>query len=119
MFKKLIYSFGYALKGLAATFKTEQNFRIHTLAVLVVVATGIYFDITPTQWAIQLIVCGMVLTAELLNTASEKLIDKLHPQHDPIIGKIKDTLAAAVLVCAITSVVIALIIYYPYVVKLL
>jgi diacylglycerol kinase len=50
---------------------------------------------------------------ELVNSAIERLADKISPEHDPLIGKIKDISAAAVLITAIAAVIVGLIILVP------
>lgn len=51
-----------------------------------------------------LLTSGGVLTAELINTAVEKLVDHLHPDQHPVLKIVKDTLAGAVLVMSITAI---------------
>ena len=62
---------------------------------------------------------GMVFAAEIFNSSVERIADFLTTEHDERIGKIKDLAAAAVLVCAITAVAVALFIFVPKVVALL
>lgn len=110
---KLIKSFGYALKGINYCFKTQLNFRIHLLAIVVVVVAGFIFTITNTEWLFVLACCMAVLTAEMLNTAIEKLCDAVIKEQHPLIEIIKDTAAGAVLVSAAGSVMVAAIIFIP------
>lgn len=116
---RLVKSFGYALKGIVNTFAHEANAQIHLLAVVVVTAAGFYFSISPTEWLVQTLVMGAVVAAELFNTAIEKLVDLLHPEYDPKAGAIKDIAAGAVLVLAITAIVIAYQIYWAKIMALL
>jgi undecaprenol kinase len=102
--------FGFAFQGLAATWRTEGNFRIQLVALLVVVAILLVVKIEPIWWALVLMTSGGVLTAELFNTAVEHLADHLHPETHPRIQIVKDCAAAAVLVmaCAAVGVGVAL-----------
>ena len=108
---KLLRSFGYAWDGLKYCIKTQLNFRIHLAVMLFVIAFGIFFNITTTEW-IAVIFCGMlVLVLEMLNTAIEYLCDTVTKEIHPAIKIIKDISAAAVLLAAAGSVIIGLIIF--------
>ncbi len=109
--KKLLKSFGYAFKGMWYVLQSEQNMRIHTFAVLVVTVAGIFLNLTSTEWSlIALSICA-VLTAEMFNTAIEKLVDLVSPQYNEQAGKIKDIAAGGVLLTAIVASVVAIYIF--------
>lgn len=112
--KRFIKSFSFALAGLKYTFKTQGNFRFHVLAALVVVSLSFYLDISNTEWLIILLCIGLVLFAELLNTAIESLVDLVSPDYHKLAEIAKDTAAASVLVLAFMSSIIGLIIFLPY-----
>jgi diacylglycerol kinase (ATP) len=115
---KRIKSFGYAFKGIWLLFRDEANAQIHLLAIVVVVAACIYFQITKTEWALVFIAIGMVVAAEAFNSAIEKLTDSIYKDHHETAGKIKDIAAGGVLVCAIVAVIIAILVFLPYIQKL-
>ena len=107
-FKKQIRSFGYAWKGLRQCIGKEQNLSFH------LITTIILFDITRTEWMIIILCIGMVVAAELFNTAIERLVDLVSPERHPIAGQVKDIAAGAVLVCAVAAAIIGGIIFIPY-----
>ncbi len=113
-FKKRINAFGFAFSGLFAAIKTEAHLKIHLVATTVVIAAGLYFKVNKVDWLAIIICCGAVITAELFNSAIEKLCDVVSPQLNPKIKIIKDISAAAVLVLSITSVVVALLVFFNY-----
>lgn len=115
---KLPQSFGYAFKGFIAALQSELNMKIHLLAVFVVALAGFYFKITSTEWALILLCMALVIALELINTAIEKLLDKLHPEFDETIGLAKDISASAVLVASVFAVIIGGIVFVPYLLKL-
>ena len=78
------------------------------------VGLGFYFDITTTEWILQIFAMGMVLSLEAANTAIEEIADFIHPDFHHKIGLIKDMAAGAVFFAAITAIIIGLIIYIPY-----
>ena len=109
-FKKQLRSFGYAWKGIRCCIGKEQNLNFHLIATAVVVIAGI----TRMEWMIIILCIGVVIAAELFNTAIEKLVDLVSPQQHPVAGQVKDIAAGAVLVCAATAAIIGLIVFIPY-----
>lgn len=106
-------SFRNAFRGVATAIRSEPNARIHLAATAAVTAAGIFFRCSPGEWAVLAIATGCVWTAELLNTAIEKSMDLLHPDHHPLVKNIKDMAAGAVLIAAIAAIVAAGCIFLP------
>lgn len=105
--------FSYAWSGLVKIVKTERNFRIHLLAMVLVILLGIVVKLSRIEWMIVFLVIGFVLVAETTNTAIEKLIDYVKPDIHPAAGVIKDMAAGAVLLAAITASVIGCLLFIP------
>ena len=103
----------FALEGLVATWRSEASFRWQLWVLVAVVASLALLQVEPLWWAFVLLTGGLVLTAELINTALEHLADHLHPQTHPRIRLVKDCAAAAVLIaaCAAAAVGLALIVH--------
>ena len=116
---KLIKSFGYALMGIYIATREQLNIKIHFLAVIVVTCAGIFFHITAYEWCLVVICYGMVLTAELFNSAIENVVDLISPGHHPLAGKAKDIAAGAVLVSAVCTAVVSLFIFLKYILILI
>lgn len=89
-FKKQIRSFGYAWKGIRQCVGKEQNLSFHLITTAVVIAAGFFFGITRTEWIVIILCIGVVIAAELFNTAIEKLVDLVSPERHPIAGQVKD-----------------------------
>lgn len=115
--RKFLKSFVYAFNGFSSSVRSQLNLRIHLLIAAAVVAAGFYYGITGIEWCILLLCIGMVTSAELFNTSIEQLTDIVHPGHHEKAGKVKDAAAAAVLVLALISVVIGIVIFFPYIIK--
>jgi diacylglycerol kinase (ATP) len=98
----------FAVKGVAAAWRSETSFRLQCLAALCVFCVLLWLRPSPLWWALLLLNCGMVLSAELFNSALEHALDHLHPAQHPMIGIAKDCAAGAVLVLSITGVCIFL-----------
>ena len=65
----LYQSFRYAFEGIFTGIRKERNMKIHCLGVICVTAAGFFFDISATEWCICLILFGLILGLELVNTA--------------------------------------------------
>lgn len=113
-YKKQLRSFGYAWKGIRCCVGKEQNLSFHLIAAVLTVTAGFLLDITRADWMIVILCIGVVIAAELFNTAIEKLVDLVSPQRQPVAGQVKDIAAGAVLVCAATAAIIGLIVFIPY-----
>lgn len=106
-------SLGFALKGMWFLLTTEDSIKVQISLAFLMIIAGFYFDLSAIEWMIQLLAIGLVLAAESLNTAVEKLSDFVHPDYHEKIGFIKDISAGAPSFAAIISLVIAGIIYVP------
>ena len=71
------------------------------------------------SWAIVLVCCGMVIAAELLNTAIETVVDLVSPEFHPLAGQAKDIAAAASWVLSLTAAVVGVIVYANALIRLL
>jgi diacylglycerol kinase (ATP) len=116
--KGRLKSIVFALKGAFKLLSTEHSVIIQFSLGILVTLAGFYFDISKTEWLIQTLCIGLVLSIEGLNTAVEKVADFVHPDYHEKIGLIKDIAAGAVFFAALTAIVIGLIIYVPYLNKL-
>jgi len=106
-------SINYACKGAILLIKTEASVQIQFAIAVIVTWAGIYFDISTTEWILQILAIGLVMSVEGLNTAIEKLADFIHPEDHKKIGVIKDVAAGAVFFAALAAILVGLIIYFP------
>jgi diacylglycerol kinase len=117
--KKFLLGFVFAFQGLTVLVKTERNFKFHLFAFNCISIAGLLFKIEKTDWLAILIISSIILTAEALNSAIEKLCNQLHPEIHPAIKSVKDIAAASVLISSMIAVVIAGIIFLPKISDLL
>ena len=108
-----IKSVGFALKGAFLLICTEASIKIQVVIAVVMTIAGFYFEISNTEWVLQIFAIALVLGIEGMNTAVEKLSDFVQPEFDKKIGFIKDISAGAVMLVSIASTIIGLIIYLP------
>jgi len=112
--KRLYKSFTYAFRGLGKTLKEEQNLQIQSIAGLVVIILGWYFRIEVEEWLILILVIGLVILMEIINSAIERITDVLKPRLDSYVKEIKDIMAAAVMLASVIAIIVGLIIFIPY-----
>lgn len=108
-------SFLNAFRGIFLMIKTERNFQIEFFAFIINLFLILYLDLSSIDTALILIVSFAVLTAEIFNTAIEKICDIIQPEFDKRIGVIKDISAGAVLLTAIVSVIVGIVVYLKYI----
>lgn len=104
---RFLKGFSYAGRGLALCLR-ERNFRFHLVAVLFVTYFAVrFYELSRGEWAVLLLTYGIVLSLEAVNTAIERLADRVTTEHDSVIGVCKDISAGAVLISAIFAVGVA------------
>ena len=108
-----IRSFKFSFEGLAAFFRKEHNSWIHVLATLVVLGVSYWVGVTRTELLAVVFAIGFVWVAEIFNTCIERMMDYISLERHPDIKFIKDLASGAVLIAALTAVVVALIIFIP------
>ena len=106
-------SLKFAFKGAWLLLTTEDSIKAQIFMAIIVTVMGFYFDIANIEWMLQFLAIGMVLVAEALNTAIEKIADFVHPDFHVKIGFIKDIAAGAPTFAGIISLIIAGFIYIP------
>ncbi|TYP96775.1 diacylglycerol kinase (ATP) [Tenacibaculum adriaticum] len=111
--KKRLRGIKFALKGIWILATTEDSIKAQFFIGLFAIVLGFLFNISLSEWMIQLTITGLVLVAEALNTAVEKMADFIHPNFDKKIGIIKDVAAGAAGFAAIISIIVGCIIYIP------
>lgn len=116
--KRRAASFGYAFSGIVELFRKEPNAWIHLTISCMVIAAGFMFRINVAEWLFVVLAIGLVFSAEIFNSAIERLGNKCCPDHDDLIKAAKDLGAAGVLVAAMTAVIIGVVIFGPKLVAL-
>jgi diacylglycerol kinase (ATP) len=112
---KLIKSFGFAFEGVHHALRHNQNLQIHFLAVLVVVIGAWFYKVTHVEQAILAVTILVALSAEMINTALEEMTNLITVEHRKEAKAAKDVAAGMVLITATGSIIIAVIIFSPYI----
>jgi len=106
-FKKSVW---FAVRGIAHALSEERNIKFQFAAAIIAILAAFFLNISRTNLMIVIMVCFIVIILELINTAFEKLIDKLHPKRDDEIGRVKDIMAGAVLLSVILAIIIGVLV---------
>lgn len=113
MIRKFLRSFVTGYVGLSHALGSEQNMRIHFVAAVCVIAAGFFFALAAGEWIAVSFCMGLVISAECMNTAMERLADRVSLEEHPLIKQAKDCSSAGVLVLAMTSAIVGCIVFVP------
>lgn len=104
---------GYAFKGALLLLRHEASIQVQAAIAIIMIFAGFYFEISSTEWILQTLSIGLVMSMEGMNTAAEEIADFVHPDFHNKIGFIKDVAAGAVFFAAVTAIIVGCIIYIP------
>lgn len=117
--RRLVKSFSYAIEGITHAFSNDQNLIIHFTVALIVVGASILFRVTPFEMGLLGLTILLVIATEMINTAIERMVDLITKEHRVEAKIAKDVSSGMVLITAIGSVVIGILIFTPYILRLL
>ncbi len=112
-------SFTHAGRGVFIFIKTTHNAWLHLLILLGAVFLGFFFQITHIDWILLILTAGFVLSAEAFNTAIEIDMDLTSPDFHPYAKDTKDVAAGAVLISAITALLVGILIFGKHIIDFL
>ena len=112
-FGRFVKSFGYSIEGLKYAYKYEQSMFVHVIATIGVITANFMFGVSGMEWLI------MVLSAELINTAIEAVVDLVTLEINPLAKIAKDCGSAATFVLAVMAAAIGCVVYIPHIISLL
>ncbi|HNQ34718.1 MAG TPA: diacylglycerol kinase [bacterium] len=102
----ILESFDHAFRGLLFCARRERNFQIHLIIAGAVLVGSLFLNLSLLEFYVLILVITMVLVAEMVNTAFEKLADLVAPEQSRRVRDLKNIGAACVLVVAAVSVLI-------------
>ena len=110
----MIDVFEHAIEGIRTAFREERNMKCHIAALIAVTLLGFFTGLSAMEWALLVFCFGLVIGAEMINTAIERTVDLAMPHRHPLAKGAKDIAAGAVLVAAMVSVVVGTLIFIPH-----
>ena len=108
----LIQSFRFAISGIIYALMHERNLRIHFTLAAFVIYFARYYNFSRGEQATLFLVAGFVIACELINTAIETTVDLESPKWNALAKLAKDVAAGAVLISGITSVIVAVVLFW-------
>ena len=112
-----LVKFKFAAEGVLYSFRTQRNMRIHFSAAVLVLFLAAFFHLSRSEFICLLFAIFLVLIAEMINSAIELVVDLYSLEYHPLAKAAKDVSAGAVLLAAINSVIIGILVFYPYLLK--
>jgi diacylglycerol kinase len=106
-------SFEFAGQGVWHAVRHQRNMRVHLVAAAAAVVAGLVLKISAVGWACVLLAIGLVLTAEMLNTVVEALVDLYTDEYHPLAKIAKDTAAGAVLISSAAALGVGIAVFVP------
>jgi undecaprenol kinase len=117
--KRFTCSFFYAWSGLKQAIRNEQNMKIHLFIALLVISFAFILKIPLYEKIILLLVIGVIISLEVVNTAIERVVDLVTKEYHPMAKVAKDVSAGAVLIFSIFAVIIGILIFYKPIVEII
>lgn len=111
---RLLRKFRRALAGLFEVFWAELSIKIEIVIGLAVVGAACYYRLPKLEWLLVLGMVFMVIILEALNTILEAVIDLAEPRYHEIVRRLKDALAAVVLLAVLLAAIVGAAIFWPY-----
>ena len=105
--------FADAFRGLGRAVRTQSSFAVHLLMTAAVMAAGAFVGLSALEWCLLALAIGLVLMAEVFNTAIESLARAPGSRRHPRLRDALDMASAAVLVAAMAAGVIGIIVFGP------
>ena len=116
--RKRITSFRYAFQGIATFFRETPNAIVHLIMAILAILFGFIFSISTTEWLAIIIVIGLVLALEAVNTSIEMLADFVCQERNKSIKKVKDVAAAGVLIASIAALAVGILVFLPKIIEI-
>ncbi len=105
-------TFKNARKGFRLVLKSELNIRIHVTVAILVMFAALCLNFSALELCLLLFVIGLVIVAEMLNTAIEFTLDSIyHNKYSRMVGMAKDISAGAVMFATIISILVGVILF--------
>lgn len=116
--RAVLQALRYAVQGLSEAWRSQPNLRIHVCFGAAILLFGALCGLALAEWLWVVVAVGLVIFAELMNTAIERTVDLvvgLRP--DPLARHIKDIAAGCVLIAAVLALIIECIAFLPHLVQ--
>lgn len=103
-----------AFRGIREGVLGERAFAVHLPVAIAVIVAGVFFNVSRMEWLVLVLCIALVITAELLNSALERMAKAVTQERNVHVGAALDIAAGAVLFAACGAVVCGLIVFVPH-----
>lgn len=117
--RSVLWSFNFAIAGVVYALRTQRNMRIHVAAAVLTLIATLALQVSQTGLVAILFAISLVFVTELANTAIEAAVDLSTEAYDPLAKTAKDVAAGAVLIAATNAVVVAYLVLFTPVQRVL
>ncbi|MWC27492.1 diacylglycerol kinase family protein [Paenibacillus sp. MMS18-CY102] len=111
--RTFLQSARYAAEGIAHAIRTQRHIRFHLSATVLVCMAAAWVGLSPLEWAVLLMMCAVVISLEMINTAIELAIDRIGLERHPLAKAAKDVAAGAVLLAVLFAIVVGILLLGP------
>ena len=110
--KKIIVSIGNAIRGLKYAYKWDKSFRLEAWGFAGFIVVGILlWPLSGIEFILLTLSYLLILITELINTAVEQMLERLHPEKHELIGKSKDIASSAVFMAFIFAIIVVAVMF--------
>ena len=114
-FRKWVKSANFAIEGILHGARTQRHLRYHFFSAAIVLFTSYILGVTKSEFILISLAVILVLSAEMMNSAIEVVVDLLSPEYSEKARIAKDIAAGAVLITAFGAAVLGYIVLFPYI----
>jgi undecaprenol kinase len=104
----------HAVRGILDVARAEQSFRFQIFISIIVISFSWMLPLDTWERVLVLLLCSAVMVLEILNSIMERFADAVQPRLSSMVREIKDMMAGAVFLTALTAGVIGVVIFYPH-----
>lgn len=112
-------SFFHAIDGIVYAIRYEHNMIIIFICSVLVLILGMLLNLSPQEWLFCILIIGLIMATELINSAIEAVVDLASPKLHPLAKIAKDTASGATLIFCLISLIGGIIIFLPKIMSVL
>lgn len=114
---RIIESFNHSIDGIIETIRSESHMRFHIFTAIIIIILAMLFDVTKAELLILILTVSLVFITEIINTSIERTVDLVTEKKNPLAKIAKDSAAGAVMIAAISSLLVGYIIFFDRILK--
>lgn len=117
-FKRFLHSFKFSFEGIIYAVYNEVNIFVMIIMAIIAIVLGIMLKISYVECLVVVLLIGVILSLELVNTSVEAVVDLVTSDKKPLAKVAKDCASGAVSIMSVVAVILGLMIYLPKIIEL-